>query len=451
MFGKSISEEKNYQETTLIIGLLGILILRDIFCIGINKFIITGFVAMLMLNACIASIIAMLSFCFPLFCGLPGKYIMIIALTLILFRTQFKLRPQQFFCMVFVVLMELIASIWYNSPEWMEIVGYMLFAIIMFWMLWTEEDLDHKKCLSYFLLGDASLCGIITAAGIKAAPSDWINMFSAGMFRFGDTQLDEMGNGMTLWLNPNGLAYFSVVGITIALVLLEDQNKKGKSRYAIMLAICAVTGFLTQSRSWIVCMAILLVFYAAGKMTSFRSFLGFLFVLGVVAFGAYRYFINHPMLLLGLSTRFTASDMLSADGRTILFQQYMEAFFSNIRFEILGTGIMQYRMVTGIIQNGMHNSTQQLLVCYGIPGFLFMIYHLFAPIRKALRGFKFNIIYWLPVLSVILFTQTIQFVHPYTYMPPFAVASYALLLGRETSQGNGHIFNILNKEDRIKQ
>lgn len=434
MFGKSIKDDSNYREAILILGLLMILIIRDIIGININKFLITGFVATIMINASIPSIISMLSFCFPLFCGLPGKYIIVIAFALILWKGHFKLNIYQIMCLFFIIIMEVLASIWYMKNDWLETIGYMLFAIVMFWMLWTEEDLDHKQCLKMFLLGDAILCGIIIIAGIKTAPSNWIDLFSTGKFRFGSTQVEEIGNGMTLWLNPNGLAYFSIVGISIALVLIENNKKKITIHYIIMIAICTIAGYLTQSRSWLICLFILFAIYMIGKLTSMKAFISFSIALTIIVCLLIYYFGNHPEFLSGLETRMTDSDIASGDGRTYLFQKYMEVFFDNLRFQLIGTGVMEVRTVTGITRNGLHNSTQQLLICYGIPGFLFIIYHLFAPVHRIAKGNKLNIIYWLPLLSVILFTQTIQFVYPYVYMPPFAISAYALVLGRNEKE-----------------
>ena len=451
MFGQSIKNEEHIREPILILGLIFFLIVRDIFGISINKFIITGFITVMMINASIPSIIAMLSFCFPLFCGLPGKYIIVIAFVLLLWKGKFSINIHQIVCFFFIVLMEFIASIWYQSPDWLEIIGYMLFAMLLYWMLWTEEALDHKQCLKYYLLGDAVLCCIIIAAGIKTAPSNWIRFFSAGSFRFGDTQIDEVGNGMSLFLNPNGLAYYSLTGIAISFVLLEDQYDRQKIMYAGMLVICAIAGFLTQSRSWFLCVIILFAIYTVGKMSSLKRSVYHIICISILAYGAFLYFSEHPELLQGLITRFTGADMISADGRTSLFQQYMDAFTNNQRFQIMGTGVMQYRFITGVKQNSMHNSTQQLLVCYGVPGCIFVLYHLFAPIRRVTRRCRLNIIYWLPLLSVVIFTQTIQFIQPYIYMPPFGISAFALIVGRETSKTQyGSGISTIVEEERIK-
>ncbi len=58
------------------------------------------------------------------------------------------------------------------------------------------------------------------------------------------------------------------------------------------------------------------------------------------------------------------------------------------------------------------------------------IISLIMPLRNIyLRGI--GLIAWLPLVSVILFTQTIQFVDPHMLMLPYVIGVYSLRLGEK--------------------
>ena len=54
--------------------------------------------------------------------------------------------------------------------------------------------------------------------------------------------------------------------------------------------------------------------------------------------------------------------------------------------------------------------------------------NLSAPVVGAVRN-KVKLIYWLPIIVVVAFTQTIQFLNPYMLMLPYAIGVYALRMG----------------------
>ena len=124
--------------------------------------------------------------------------------------------------------------------------------------------------------------------------------------------------------------------------------------------------------------------------------------------------------------------MESGGNRTNIFRKYMEVFFVNSRFVFLGAGVTQTNAVTGMGAS-MHNGLQQILVCCGSLGFLLYMYALGTPVVKTCSKRKIPLVYWLPLLSVIAFTQTIQFLNPMMLMLPYAIGIYSLKSAKDPS------------------
>ena len=408
------------------IGLTGMLVIRDIAGIQISKFIFLAFIVFFLAVANYETAIQMLCFIFPLVCGLPGTYIMPCALALLVVKKG-RINSWQLGLILFVAAMEFIAAIWYPEVDFASIVQYISFAGIMFYLIHDDVEIDYLDCVKTFFFGTSLLCAIIIVTGIISAPDNWLSLFANGKFRFGQSQVEENA-GMMISLNANSLAYYSVVGVMCGIALLEKKDTDKKWMIAILLVLCFMAGFLTVSRSWMLVMAICLLIYILSKIKRMGEFLVLtvaliaLLVMGIILFNYY------PELIDGFIARFTADDIESGNGRFELFTVYMDAFWSNIRFVLLGTGVTEYIDVVGIAR-AMHNGTQQVLVCCGIIGFIVWIFGLLYPIIKLDRVHT-KVVDWLPMMGVILFVQTIQFLNPMMLMLPFVVAWYSIKINQ---------------------
>ena len=99
----------------------------------------------------------------------------------------------------------------------------------------------------------------------------------------------------------------------------------------------------------------------------------------------------------------------------------MEFLWNNPSRLIFGTGSIFYRQVCNL-SHSMHNGVQQILVSYGILGFIPMLVVLIRPIIKYFKKNKFELLKLLPILAVFMFIQTIQFLNPNNLLLPYAVA-----------------------------
>ncbi|MBQ3252734.1 MAG: O-antigen ligase family protein [Oscillospiraceae bacterium] len=420
------------------VGLSMLLVLRDILDVSISKYLFLVYIVLFMAVAQYKVMVHMVCFILPLVCGLPGTYIMPCALGLLLFKKE-RVNLKFLLSIIILMLLELVASFWYPNQNLTLIVQYVSFASILLYLIYDDTAIDNLMCVRMFFLGTILLCGVIIVTGLQEAPDNWLELFEKGQFRFGQTHWQQ-GTGLVLNVNANSLAYYSAAGFACGLLFVDQSIGKRKLFWLAGLLVCIIAGFLTLSRTWIITVFIILILYTASKLRSPKQFLTLLLVLAVLATVAVVYFNQNPELLAGITTRLEDTDVEGGNGRVELFFQYMDIYSKNIRYILLGMGVTQYRAISEI--NSLHNGTQQILVCCGLVGFVVYMIALVGSVWGACKGKKCAMIYWLPLLAVVFFVQSIQFLNPMMLMLPYAAGVYALKAGgekdEELSHNSGH-------------
>lgn len=421
-----MKQQERILLTILTVGLSLLLIIRDVFGVELSKFIYFAYTVVLFAIAKYRTMVYMLCFILPLVCGLPGTYIMPCALVL-LFVKKMQVNAWQLLMLLFVTVMEILASFWYPDFDLPAIVQYVSFAGVLFFLIHDKTELDYLQCIKMYMYGVSVLCGVILITGLMMAPSNWLEAFAAGQFRFGETQTEEL-EGMKLALNANSMAYYSITGICCGILLIERIKGKNKLIYICLLTLAVVAGFLTISRSWVLVAVICLGLYILNQVKHPKRLLlltGFL-VIAFVTIG--NLFDEVSELLEGFVSRFSDGNVATGGGRFEIFLEYMEIFTTNLRVFFLGAGVTQFRTTLGC-EISMHNGTQQILVCYGVFGFVCFVIALVKPALDVLKSVKKSIISWLPLIGIVAFTQTIQFLNPYMLMLPYIIGIYALKAG----------------------
>ena len=233
--------------------------------------------------------------------------------------------------------------------------------------------------------------------------------------------------GMALSLNANSLAYYSITGITCGVLLIEKGIKKERLRNILLTVLTGAAGFLTISRSWLLVAGLCLVLYVATKMGTFKKMLQMFVILAIVLAVAFVFFDENPHLLAGFITRMTHNDVRGGNGRVEVALMYLERMLENSRVFLVGTGVMEYRTLLGMTTSA-HNGIIQVLVCYGFLGASVFLLGLIAPLYR-LKMVGISFVWWLPLIGVALFVQTIQFVNPYFIMLPYAMGVVAVKAG----------------------
>ena len=80
------------------------------------------------------------------------------------------------------------------------------------------------------------------------------------------------------------------------------------------------------------------------------------------------------------------------------------------------------------MQYAMHNATEQIIVCLGIPCGIAFIFMLAKPVVKFVKS-KISLLYWLPIIGIVFFLQSIQFLNPSQLMLTYVIGIFALKFG----------------------
>lgn len=422
-----MSQTKDYHENylyVLIFGLSIFLFARDVMLISINKYFLLLFVLMYMFVSNRTYMIYGLVFLFPLLNGLPNTYILLGAIVILIFKEK-RLALIPLALTVYFALLEFLASFWYPTSSVIIILRYLATLFWFFYLLYVNEEIEYNKCLRIYLIGTCLYCFIVLISCIKTAPTNWITLFSNGLYRFGDVNRYNAGANdadMMIGNNPNELAYFSLIGICVAL-LLYYREKKNTIVRSVGLTVIVFSGFMSASRTWVIMVIfILLLFFLLLFKGHGKGIIPIIIGGAIVAIAA-NYILNkYPTLLGGYQTRFMSDTTMTGGHRTELFYRYWVSFFSQPRCWITGTGVTDYWDITGIY-NSIHNMFQQIIICFGFPSAAVFLIAILKPLFKSKNVALIN---YIPVIGVLTFTQTIQFVNPYTLMLPYVVGIYAL-------------------------
>lgn len=414
--------------TFYILSISILILLRDIGGVGIPKTLFIGVCVLSMAIANKENLIYMIVFIIPFLCGLPGTYIMLFALLMFLFKSR-RVKRSALFLFVMVCVFEMFALFFLQGNFITTSIQYISYIGTLIFIIYDEEDINYQLCLKLFNVGILIVSLAILVMTFKSAPTNWKYLFSQGWFRIGDIQMEE-NTGMMLVLNANSMAYFCLVGISCSLLLLEiDENTRKKLIYIIETCLFIAIAIMTNSRTFILMLVIILILFLISKKVSIKSIIAMLFVGFIIGLIGWTVMNNNTYLLKGILSRLNDSTIKSAGGRTELFPLYFERWSCKLRTLLFGAGVAGYREVYKM-EDSVHNGLLQVLICYGVFGSIMMAFVFFRPIFVGFNR-KVPLKYYLPVISVIFFTQTIQFLNPCFLMLPYIIGVLAIKEGEK--------------------
>ena len=401
-----------------------LLVLRDIGNFAVNKYIFVGICAIFFYISSLNELVISLSFIAPLLYGLPGNYIMPLALIIYLIKKR-RISKEQFFYIIFIAGMEFVAARRYSSLQIDSILGYISIASLFFVMINEKSELDYEKCLRAFVLGITVICSVVIVSTIKNAPSNWIAQLSSGYFRFG--VVEDTTDGLRLSLNANAMSFFSIAGISIIMVLLKKGRSENRTFLYAEFIILLLAGLLSLSRMWfidgIVCVFFFIIFSGREKGFVLRG-IGILALIIIGIFVIDRYL---PSLTVGIRNRFEREDLLTGNQRFSILKDYLNAFTKKPSYLLLGTGVTQYSRVLGLSGHSIHTGIVQILICYGVVGFVVFMYGWLKPILASIK--RIDKVYFVPFICVFVYSLSAQFVNPWYLLFPHLFAVYTVLLG----------------------
>ncbi len=173
-----------------------------------------------------------------------------------------------------------------------------------------------------------------------------------------------------------------IICVLVSAGLLQLRSVKRNNRTDVLLILMLLTfGTLTSSRTFLLCLALMVFLMILGQKGGFRKKLRFFYsmtaIFAVVLFLIHLFF---PQLLEYYIGRFSESDITT--GRDVLMMKYHRFITRNPRVLFFGIGLQDYgeKLTEGyrIARNVPHNSIQEVLIAWGLPGLLLCIWLVLA-------------------------------------------------------------------------
>ena len=327
---------KNNVDLYFVMLLISVmLLLRDTFSIGINKYIFLILIGAYVILAPLEKSTYFMAFLMPLYVGLPGNYVTIIFLVkyVIEFKNIQVNADNAFICIVLsiFVLAQCVLFRTMAIANLMFIPSLVLVSLIF----WSKVKLDKGLLTLAFSVGTAVLGLIMLASALNEYE---LSEMLSPSFRLGSGATDYLEDGaMAVVMDPNFYGLFAISSITASVFFI---TKKALSKVQILMVILCivstmVVALIGLSRSFFILIILwaLLYLLISGNIKTL-CFLGLFAVLAVVLVKALL-----PDVVESILSRFTTSDVVGANGRIDKIINFFFEWSDGIVPALCGTGI----------------------------------------------------------------------------------------------------------------
>jgi hypothetical protein len=283
---------------------------------------------------------------------------------------------------------------------------FIIFILAFVFLPSYNKDLDFTLILKAFILGTLSMVVIIMWQYLRVYDvSDFLDL----SIRVGDVERHfHLGPGLRVSNDPNLLGI--ITSFAICTVLILNYRQSVSKLYLFFIPIFLLFGFFTQSRTFIISVLILFVYYVfasflKGSARNAKKAVSSLLITVVLLVGTFLIIDTlFPQYIINLTTRFEVDDI--TNGRTVIFQGYNDFLRGNPRYIPFGAGLNFHRQVSGL--PSVHNGFQQVLVSWGIVGCLIITIIMATLYKTSTLSSKFEPMYLLPLIMYIFPMQSTQ-------------------------------------------
>jgi len=262
-----------------------------------------------------------------------------------------------------------------------------------------------------------------------------IAMISEGQ-RFGRAYLDynvkQYNENKIMMYNPNTVGYYVVTVFPALLLMLEyERDRLYRIMYQVFIFIVLFFGFLSLSRTFVLTLAIICVFYVLWTAKNIKKFVNLTLAIIAIILVLLLIIPNQYLQLLidAFSTRFEAESDSITGNRLEIILEYIAAMNNKPWTYLFGVGMQDYRAKFGIQLMMVHNSIFEIIIMWGFLGLLLFCIWLItvwnnvygqgtnAKNKKAL----------LPLLGFVIFSQSQQFLSGYyQHLPIFLFCMFVI-------------------------
>lgn len=425
IFNKLFSNKQLTLLVCMSLVITFLLYVRDIVGISVPRYSFLAFILIIAIQQKVDYIVSTIAFLLPLTCGIPNN-ILLFSLMVILI---YKCNSENTFKSKSMVNLTVILCLWeffhliLNPSGNIDIIPYLGYIASLFFLLVIPSfplsaRINWSRALLFFCFGTCVLLLFIRLNFENVLGADF---YEEGMRLGSVEQYTGQDDVIMLRTNANNIGLYSATAISIALCLYY-YKKINVFILGLLFAISYSSGILSISRTWAICIGITVIwFLIVQKENRIRNMV----ILSlIVIVGFYYVSVVNPTILDAFTARFNEDDVNSGAGRSEIISEYNNYLVEHPFRLLFGSGAISYGDVITEIKHSVHNGTQQIIVSYGLMGFLCFIIPFCSFLKK--RYVKGQTMALLPLICTGIFLQTLQFLNPSFDMYPFMASMFVI-------------------------
>lgn len=390
-------------------------------------------------------IVAMIICCIPLHESIDFFYALVICTAVYVFKSFKQIRLGSNVLLVLVILVwELLHCLISDFSVMTYITNIVPFIVLMVLMASDVEKLDYPFIARAFAWVTLGVSFILFVKVLFFANFN-IPMALAGLQRLGLDQHSSIENVKVVGgqINPNTLG---IVTVLASAGLMQIRNMGlGRKQDLILMCVMIVFAALGTSRTYLACLVFLVLLLICSERGGIGKKIKAFVVLGVALIAAVAAMaILFPDSFDYYISRFTVRDITT--GRDTLMTQYNRFIVENPVVMLFGIGLQDFgdRLIHfyRIAENVPHNSIQELLIAWGIPGvFLFAALFVSMYHDASQRNRKRTLLNSIPLLVILFKGMAGQMLNSSYTMLAFSFAYLSLCtdLSRRIDKDQFHI------------
>ena len=343
--------------------------------------------------------------------GFQANYAILFGIFAILLKKYKKIVfSYEFILLIFIILWEAL-HIFIPPFSVAEYARHMVCYIILWIIIFDKNTkFDYPLVLITFAAITLFVLFDILVQTLALFDYSFTAIISEGL-RFGDVNDLIANQTLNLSNNQNFIGVLCALSIgSLLVVAFNNYNKKTLIGCLLGMLILVVFGLLTQSRTFILLLAICIIgsvfYYNKSKKLNFLFFI----IIASILLCA-TYFITKlliPNVLNNVINRFLVDDISS--GRVDIFRNYNDLILSSDKIFFFGIGMQSILEKVNVSSNVPHNALQTAFLVWGFLGVITVLLIFILLIINARKGKKTRLINYLPVLLYFISIQLGHFV-----------------------------------------
>ena len=391
-----------FSKSTIVKFLFFLLMITTVFMYGLDiqlpQILLIIIACSIVLIGNETELLAMVLCCIPLYICFEYMYIVLVASIVLLFKNIRKYKVNISVVILLTLLMwELLHGLDGDFALNSFVVMILPYAFVFLLQFYNGRKVDYKYLVSVFAICVISL-GIMFIIETIIDSGGNVTYALSNINRLGLKSDTEVTWGV---INPNSLGIICVLAISgvIQKMLYLGQNKLDVPLVVALLII----GFLTLSRTFIICLFIAVSLFTFGKKRTFKENLKIIGIfLIIVLICTIVFSAVFPGVYESFASRWQEADM--SNGRLEIFEQSFNYIISNPSVLIWGIGQQNFaENARNLVEMPPHDAITELVMAWGIVGLaLFVGYILSMIISAKKKNPNIMLANYIPLIIIIV-------------------------------------------------